>query len=325
MKKVTLILSLFLLAIPEVWSQGYIALSVEAGEHSWLGKMPTCNVNGSLGAGGGLGLHYEVQHKGFLFTFGVQGNVHHSLFQSEQEISFWADDGDQQIKHAYSAEGIYGNFTYQYNFYDRRDQYTNVVVQVPLMFGGQVGNFYALAGAKFQTMSLWAQAVTDAKYTSKGIYPGMYAGMGDQTFQHMPEHGFFDEQYLAPQKTKADFLLNALVSAEIGYTTDVKPYFNHNNRRKYYRFRVGAYADYGVLNGYRFNYDATSYVTPLYNSETAATAMKEIQVTHILDTSDRAAIIRPLQVGVKFTVLFQLPQPKICVICEQGLETYKYW
>lgn len=314
-------------SVQGVLAQRYIGLSANAGEHSWLGTLESGKLSGSYGAGGGLGFHFEAQRNHFLFTFGVQGNVHHSVFGSEEQVSFWADDGDPQIAHSYNPSGIYGNFTYQYDFYDRKDQYTNVVVQVPLMFGGQFGHFYFLLGAKLQTMTLWGQASAKAMFNSRGIYAGMYPGAsGVRAFEHMPEHGFFDEQPIAPQKMGAKFNLNALAAGELGYTTTSRSFLSKTSgRMRQYQMRVGAYFDYGLLNDCEYRPDGPAYTTPTYNAATASEDMKNVQMIHLLASANRAEIIRPMQVGVKFTVLFQLPQPKMCVICEQNLEPYRYW
>ena len=139
-------------------------------------------------------------------------------------------------------------------------------------------------------------------------------------FTGMPEHMFFND-YVLEQKGKVDFKTNVMASAEIGWRLghiDNSTGFDVPKPKTLYR--IGLFADYGIFDvHYRSNKPAV-VLPETFNAENMTSDMA---VNDILSTSQAQKIVNNLLVGVKFTVLFQLPEPKKCVFCNDDY-TYLY-
>lgn len=295
-------------------AQHYISLTGQFGEHSWTG-VPYAITKGSLGFGSGVGVNYELKVDNFLFSVGVTGTYARSTFTSSKLLSINMNDGDSE-GHAPTVDGVRGDFVYTYDFYKRKDTYSNVTLQVPLMVGGTWNRFYFLVGAKYETFSLWANWKASAEFNSYGEYSSVMA----PRLEHMPEHGFFDGEKLQQPAIKTSFMQNVLASAELGWW--LAPEYYPFSRRKNVppTWRVSAYVDYGVLNAYHnFYYDLPVKLyshKAQYEAENPA-KMKEVGLGDMLYTHDRDKVVHPVEVGIKFTVMFKLPTPVPCVICQE--------
>ena len=274
----------------------FISLSGEVGEHSWMTKSSHLDPNSSFGIGGGLGFNYELQQQHFLFSIGLAANASYSAFSLlPYSTSF----------RAYDSEGEQMN--YAYYFTKRSDDYSAVSVQMPIMLGAQFGRVYFLAGAKLDAR-VWGQAKAKALARSDGNYVRYI-----DYFVDMPEHAFF-ENYQASSVALSSMGFNVLASAEVGaYLGDVSGKKRYSVRKRAdVRYRLALYADYGLLNAYA-NGDARLYTTPTTFNE--ADMQSGIRLVNILASAERTAPVLPLQIGVKFTMLFHLPKKPVCVIC----------
>ena len=277
----------------------YITLNAQLGEQSWLTKTEAVKANSSFGIGGGVGINYELQEKALLFSVGVGASPSYSVFT--------------MLPYRTSFEGVDSQgdaMLYTYSFKDRTDDYFNLSVQVPLMIGAQFGKFYFLVGAKFD-MSLLARGyVNHTLVSSEGDYLP-YIGH----FHDMVEHAYFSNVKI---ETKNSFVfnMNALASAEIGMRLGNNNYkytgFGTEQKSKI-QYRIALYADYGILNALSTT-PAPLYSTPVvFNEEDM---LSPVGMTDLLHSNQREERVVPLQVGVKFTVLFRVGDPKKCVICE---------
>jgi len=293
--------------------QQFISLSGQFGEHSWTGDVPTATMHTSFGLGTGVGLSYELKYHHFLLSVGVTGAYTRSTFISKELTSMAANDGDNS-GHTWTVPGVRGDFTYVYDFYKRKDMYSDVTVQVPLMMGGQWNKFYFLLGAKFQTESLWGVRQASTLFNSYGDY----ASIMGTTIAHMPEYGFYDNEEVKMDQEPAKFNLNVLASAELGWwiVPEIYPY----SHRKYIPvvYRVGLYADCGAFNAYNYDEDLEPYKTPTsYNGANPA-AMKNVELNDFIGSKARGELVLPAEIGIKFSVMFMLPTKTPCVLCNDA-------
>lgn len=282
--------------------KNYISVWGHLGEASLLSKLDNMPSNASLGIGGGLGLGYELNANHFLFTVGVNANIAHTAFDlSGGESSFDAID----------TEGDPLQFVISTN--KRKDIYTNYAVQVPLMMGGEFGRFYFLVGAKFD---LSAACNTNVKATVRTI--GDYTqtlGFIDR-FTNMPEHGFYENAPFQAKPGKISFNPNAMASVELGWRLgEIAKGTGYDVPKPKVLYRLALFADYGLLDLHtRGDKEFFTWTDAIIDQD----CLNYIGMNDVLSTTRAPKAVNNLMVGVKFTVLFQLPERKACVICRDG-------
>ena len=282
--------------------KNYISLWGNVGEASLLSKLDNMPTNGSMGVGGGLGVGYELNANHFLFTVGVSANIAHSAFNLS---------GGESTFDAIDTQGDPLEFIISTN--KRKDVYTNTSVQVPLMIGGEFGRFYFLAGAKFD---LSVNCATNVKATVRTV--GDYTntlGFIDK-FTNMPEHGFYENAEFNAQQGKIKFNPNVMASAEIGWRLGlIAKGTGYDVPKPKTIYRIALFADYGLLDLHqRGQKEFFTWTDAVIDYD----CLNYIGMNDVLSTNRAPKAVNNLLVGVKFTVLFQLPERKACVICRDG-------
>ncbi|MCM1034345.1 MAG: hypothetical protein NC038_02125 [Paludibacter sp.] len=278
--------------------KNYISVWGDLGESSLLTDFQGTLSGSSMGVGAGVGFGYELQANHFLFTVGVSANVAHSAFDlSGAEYAFEAIDTESDP------------LTYIVSADNRKDMYTNTSVQIPLMLGGQFNRFFFLLGAKVD-LSAYCASKVKAEISTKGDYPQFI-----DPFEHMPEHGFYDNATFV-NKGKVTFNPNVMASAEIGWRLgEIARGTGYDVPNPKTIYRLSLFADYGLLDLHRRGY-AEPFTwkedMPVIDENT----VNQMKMTDVLSTSVAAKAVNNLMVGVKFTVLFRLPERGNCVICK---------
>ena len=235
------------------------------------------------------------------------------------------------LKDQYDLDG--DQFDYVYDLRDRHDQYTDIALQVPLMVGVQYGKFYALIGAK-----VYSHFYTKSHSTGILSTYGKYSEFDE--FRDMPEYQFFTNIALprAGQKDpKTSLKLDIDASIEIGGRLGViSDGTGFDVPKRTVECRLAGFVDYGLMDiHYSLDkpqlgaFDNTGAVVPLegnlgYNDATTApvynteSMINNLVLTDIMSTSGFASKVNNLFVGLKFTILFQLPEPQKCVMCTDG-------
>ena len=295
----------------------YIGAYAQVGEWSFFPSSDS-KYKTSFGAAGGVGFLYELKAGGkysptrFLFDVGVgaQGGMTNYIQSAAFEIS---------LKDQTDLNG--DPFDYVYRFEDRKDQYLNVAVQVPIMIGLQHNSFYMLVGAKVNA-NLFKKAYTSAVLSTYGHYE-LFPDMTPEKLDYQ----FFDN---VPLKANANASLSNLhidASLEIGgrlgyHSNDV----GFDVPKSKVEYRLAGFVDYGVtdihtqrsLEGYtpaeKYDIDKES---PNYIYQTT-TMIDNLTVNDIMATTNFASKVTNFVVGLKFTVLFQLPEDKKCVLCHDS-------
>jgi len=261
---------------------------------------------------GGLGFLYELQvgptyeTTRFLLDIGVgaQGGMTAFLQSGSMKLEKQGTDLDGEA------------FTYVYEINDRHDKYNNLAVQVPLMIGVQHKKFYMLAGVKLQ-----ANVLTKAHTTANITTYGQYEKIPD--LRDMPDYQFFTDH---PISKSADASLNLDLDAsfEIGGRIGVvNEAVGYDVPKRKIEMRLGAFLDYGLLDVHTsrtlegFNTDAAYVNDPGYIYQ-QTTMIDNLEMNDIMSTTDFAKSVNNLMIGLKFTVLFQLPEPGECVICRDA-------
>ena len=308
----------------------YVGAYANVGE--WTLLPSQSNYGPSFGVAGGAGFLYELQAGGtysptrFLFDVGVgaQGGMTSYIQSSNMTVPLLNQkDLDDEP------------FTYIYELQDRHDQYNNLAVQVPLMIGVQHRKFYMLVGAKFV-----ANVLTRAHSTAIVNTFGRYTDPNNQLiyddFRNMPEYQFF-EGYKLKGSAKASLGMDVDLSVEIGGRLGpVYDAVGYDVPKRKIEYRLAAFVDYGLLDihtnrsldglvmpsGYNVGETAPVYNTTSMIDNLKVNDIMSTETTNLDGTKQPfAKSVNSLMVGIKFTVLFQLPEPGQCVICRDAYGT----
>ena len=273
--------------------------------------------SGSLGVAGGLGFQYELQagpkysEAQFLLDLGVGATMGKTSYMKGSNTTVpLKDQFDLSNK----------PFDYIYEIQNRKDNYTNLALHVPIMVGVQYRRFYALAGLKIYA-NVWTKTGTTAGLATYGQYKDF------DDFRNMPEYQFFTN---LPQKKSAPatFNLNVNASLEVGGRLGTINYaVGYDVPKRTIECRLAGFVDYGLLDlhvhrelpGFTtpvgYNIEGTK---PIYNNDSM---VRNLQVNDVMSTPNFADKVNNFMVGLKFTVLFQLPEPGKCVLCNDAYGT----
>ena len=294
----------------------YVGGFAQVGEWSLLPSQS--EYSASLGVAGGAGFLYEMQAGKnyrplrFLLDVGVGATGGMTAYtRSVDRTETMFDQRDLQNE----------PFDYVYEIKDRQDRYTNVAVQLPIMVGLQYKRFYALAGLKVYA-NIWTKAYSKATVTTLG----RYADFDDFGKNGWPEYQFFaGEPVRSGMKTSLNLDMDA--SVEIGArlgAMQIGSGFDVPKRKLEYR--IAAFMDYGLLDVHSSGTKPSVVLPERYDTDPSSpnyvyktrTMVDNLVMNDIMSTSGFAKAVNNLVVGVKFTVLFQLPEQQKCVMCSDS-------
>lgn len=293
----------------------YLGAWAHGGEYSYI---PTYDetqgfeLKTSLGGGGGLGFVYELRAgRHFLLDVGLGANSAWTRFR--------VPDGQYPLHNMIDSEGEV--FDYVYEVEHRKDAYWNTSLQVPLLIGGQWGKFYFLAGAKFD-MAIMTNAITKASVTTGGDYSATYI-MNPEILHNIPSQGFVNDMPYVDMNP-VSFKPNVTASAEIGMRLgDVFNATGFDVPKQKVQYRIALFADFGVLDFHRAAPSVTEgqsyelmHVPATYKAEMPLMGVKATDIMSSKEMADLGGTFRSFMAGVKFTVLFRVPEKKACVICK---------
>ncbi len=281
--------------------QNRIGFYTELGADAWLSN--SAELKSSIGAGAGVGFNYEMQREHFLLNIGVGANVLYNPVK--------LGGGEYVLSNQEDLDPLYGPtgelMDYHYFVRDRKDQYVSMNIQVPILLGFTVDRFFMLGGVKLGYMlNLLSQS--DANIETKG-YNKVIGWM-----ENMPMYQFYPDRTLQT-KGRCTLKPDVAVSLELGgYVGERIKGTGYNRFRSKKNYRVSVFADYGLtqINQKSLLEPFTTpqrYVTPATYDMVDASSMRD------LISSNIAGKITNLFVGVKFTAMFDLPEPRKCVMC----------
>ena len=255
---------------------GYSALL-----HTISGQPPATGLNTNIG------FDYRLNHNNFIFSIGVEGMYDlnaNILDQHDEAIRMLDTEGDLFDMHVHVDKA--------------QDLAHMVNLNVPLLFGGEWGRLYFLVGPKV-SLNLYGATSSVAQVTTYGEYDRYY-----DDFYDMPNHQFVTGQQMGSGVLPMKWNLNVMAHAEFGGR------INHMFKHKQFRINpdlvrmyLAAYVDFGLLNIH-----SSSGGSPLFEyRETDQGVQFYLQPLMLSSMADNAAF-RNLNVGIKFTVAFELPQ-----------------
>ena len=279
----------------------------------------------SLGAAGGLGFLYELRAGSvssptrFLFDVGVGAWGGMTSFMQSVDMT-------EPLTNQKDLQGDI--FDYVYELKGRKDRYINVAAQVPVLLGLQHKRFYMLVGAKLNA-SVWTRMQASATLNTYGDY----WRQGLDPFRNMPEYQFFENKSAKSSvqtKLNLDVDLSFEIGARIGgIVTDAVGFDVPKDRVEY---RLAAFVDYGLFDLHTQGSNKKVIVSATYDTDPRSPgyiynpdgknesmiAPGSLVMSDIMSTEGFASKVSNLMVGIKFTILFQLPEPGQCVICRDS-------
>lgn len=269
----------------------------EAGE--WTMLLTEGKVDNTMGIAGVVGGTYEFQKKHFLLDAGIGVGFGGTKFKLADETIALTNQNDFVDME---------KFDYVYTMKNRTEWSQNVSVHIPLLAGFTYRRFYSLAGFNLQ-----ANAYTYSTIRGDLETYGHYKQYDD--FHNMPEHQFFPEHAVKSNvKAHLNFDVNVHLElgARLGYIKDATGYDVPESPTQ---FRLAVFAEYGLLDIHTAHTNKPIDVPAVYNHEDM---MSEVVYNPFLSTSYATTQVNNLFVGVKFTVLFELPKNAYCISCQQS-------
>ncbi len=270
-----------------IWANG--------GVTNYVGSIP--NATSQLGGGGGLGLGYEWRDQIFLLQTGLGFRYAQSGFKCDYMV--------YEVPQCTDSEG--DALTYQYLERGRKDQYTQLTAQIPLLVGAHFSYFYFLGGAKIN-IDVMRKAEVKANYATQGVYDILIDPLAN-----MNNHQFYTNVPLSTTN-KSSLKANIAASLEIGAE------FNLGETRSGDTFmRVAAFADFNLLDDRKTSSSSMLRMgnVPRMNVD-REDMMKYVSQQDYLNSSTAENAIRQLYAGVKLTVLFSTDVKYGCVVCQGG-------
>ena len=251
-----------------------------------------------VGGGGSFGFGYELQQGSLLFEAGAECGFN----RMRSHVNDFVRSYD-----AIDTEG--DAFKWNHSFYERTDEADVLNVNVPIMLGGKFRYVYFLAGPKL-SVNMWGRSREKSLVDASGKYEGL---LGE--FKEMDNHSFIRGRQLKDGWLPYSTDINLRVAAEAGVPiNNLLTNVPGEDMLTYagVELRVGVFFEAGVLNlrGKRTDGDLVNYS----NVETApGVDFKETYVFRASET--QTAYMTDMLAGVRFTVLFRMPEKKICVLC----------
>lgn len=264
----------------------FVALHGDLGYSALLHTIP--GQRAAAGVNANMGIDYRFFRNNFILSVGAEGMYElnsNNLKAVDMTVPMMDTEGDIFNMHVMMDKS--------------RDRSHMVNLNIPLLIGGEWKRFYFLLGPKV-SINMYGSTSSKAEYTTFGEYERYY-----DDFYEMPNHQFESGRKMSSSSIKMKWNFNILAHAEIG--ARIGHMYKHQMFRlnpDMIRMYVALYADFGVLNlhsasktdvgtfGYRETDEGVQfYVQPLMLSNLAS-----------------GAVFRNLNVGVKFTVAFELKQ-----------------
>ena len=253
------------------------------------------------GVGGGVGLGYQLRYKKFLLTTGVEFQSYNSLTRLTAPIQSF---GVQE----------YATMQYHYLFTDMQDQWNTGYVQIPLLVGMELPQWYWQVGAK----------VGMNVYTTSAIQTSLTTSITDQELiddlVNMQNHQLATSTYEMQDPIALQLNPNVALAAEVGMSLDkwLRPTVKRGRRmspmQKFatsLHYQLALFAEYGLMNIYNsaLAEGHTNAIPADFSSVLGKSVDTPLAYTSSLQTSSAAkASLNPFLVGVKLAVMYELPR-----------------
>lgn len=280
--------------------QHYITLSAGGGEgNTMMSSLDNYEiVRNQIGADGQLHIGYELRQKRFIFGLGAGADYDYSRQRIDSFKLFYP-------RHDRENDAI----IYTYAFRDYRDKQQSVRLSIPIYVGGYVAdNVYLLGGVKLG-IQLWNTHTAETELETYGTYTDFI-----HTIHKVPYYGYYAEDHYRYTSAYPAASLRLTPMVEAGYRIPLQ------TKSKRVEMRVGAYAEYGIPLG------TTNELTMADISRTdinpATQNQEDLRAKLILNSPvstdwQKGGKSCNLQVGVRFTCLFNVTPPKRFCMCQK--------
>ncbi len=293
------LLPLTLTANDNLGAHGFV-IWANGGISNYIGSTPGAKMD--IGGGGALGLGYEWHSSAFLLQTGVAGKY----AQSGLRI----DDATITLPQQVDPQAVDGLFDYQYLQKNRKDSYSTITAQIPLMVGAHINRFYFLIGAKLN-LNVINNYKAQATYSGQGLYKEFFDPLAN-----MPNHGFFSDYELSTNG-KTAIKVNVAGSVELGAEiplgssakSDVDNYF-----------RIALFADMNILDD-RFKSDSPMLSYPQQYVNGKDVMDKNLKMVDYLSSNAATSPVRNLFAGIKLSFVITSGVKYGCVMCQSGYPT----
>lgn len=273
-----------------------LGLWAEGAASAFLDNME--QTKNAIGGGGAVGFGYELQHKRFLMDIGVEFQYASTFTNLNPVMEGPINMIDDDPMNTPELRRYNGYF----NFVERQDISNIGTVNIPVLFGGKFNKFYFLVGAK---VGLNLMTASHVKATTE--HTGEYLAFIDP-FQNMPNHYFRMDEITSKSNPATFFgLLDVKGSLELGWAI--------GDPKKITNYRLGVFADYGILNVNTGVKNNTFVTIPTGDDLQFQQVFEAIQnsTNHIYSTGlAQGKNVNTLFTGMKFTVWFRLPSRTDC-------------
>jgi len=272
---------------------GYAAMmdKIQPADNGSLWGAGTLNQKNALqqlkgGPGFGIDLAYNLEYGHLLFVTGLDFR----FLNSTSDYGFQVD----RLEQTYNA-------TYSYLFDDLRETRNMMQLGVPVMLGAQFDRYYFLLGVK-AGYSIFGNYSQKGKYDVVVTDPALIDpyGLGIHEISGETEQPIKFRQPELSIAAEFGIDLDEWLQAQPDpkKSTKVKPGERLPFGKEHIHYRVGLFAEYGVLN---------TNGTPAASPVTFAQGDKLIQKTNTMLAMNGDTKLNNLLVGAKFTVQFEVP------------------
>lgn len=254
------------------------------------------------GFGGAVGLGYQLRYEHFLFNVGAEFEMFNSathIFNNENKTYMESFNIEQ-----------YPTMHYNYELNKLKDHWQAGYLNVPVLFGGEFDRYYFLVGPKVGINLMGSSRITDRMTTT--LTDDELIG----EFSNLPTHAVVTDLPFKGQKDVVKFGLNMALHAEAGIYLDEwlhphttkgmsKQQKNQVEIAEKFRYRLGVFADYGIMNT---NADNSPYVDGLVNynyfDPLDVTFNSALRQSYAKDKGT----LHPFMVGIKLAIFYNLPK-----------------
>ena len=280
-------------------------MSVSGGEGNTMMRtpddMPT--VHNRIGVDGQFHIGYELRQRGFFFGIGVGADY---------------DLGRQMID---SLKDNYGRYdrendaiTYTYAYRDYNDMQMSAAISIPIYIGGYLSeSLYLLGGVKFG-INMWGIHHAKTEMETYGTYTEFI-----HTIHHAPYYGYYNESHYEYASVYPVAKLKVIPMVEVGYKIPLV------TKSKRVEMRVGAYAEYGIplsLQNEQPMVDISHTDINPFTQNQQNLRQNIILNTPIATNWQEGGKTSNLQVGVRFTCLFNVTPPKRFCMCSPDFKLF---
>ena len=260
----------------------YLGVGIGAGEANNT-QLATPSFKPKGGGGGNLTVAYEMSIKKAIIGIGLEA-------QYQYTHEYWSDFSDIFDRVDKNGEPV----KYEYVYSSWNNYSHNIRLTIPVYAGYQVGDyFYFLLGAKL-SVPLYSTYKGEADMFTQGTYNWSIEPVRTTEGNDFTSFGYYPQESFT---TKAKYPENlwVAVSGELGSYLPLK------EEIKKVKMRLGVYLDYGFRVGKLANKPLVDYQDP-------------IVLNNVLNTDRLKGLPNNLEVGVRFTVLFDIhTTPKHCM------------